>query len=132
MSYIGIWSAHAQSYVLVLTIVTFCAFSALIFFRPLLWARLLLWRVPEDTDLTIYFARCLGAFAIVTNLMFLRAGIDGEGLAVMLQFFTLFCVLMVVVHAWGALEGTQPITETVEIGFWAALVVLNLLFYPAG
>lgn len=130
MSYIGIWSEYAQAYVLVLTAVTFFAFSALIFFRPLFWARMLLWKIPEETDLTIYFARCLGSFAIVTNLMFLRAGLDGHGLAVMLEFFTLFCLLMVVVHIWGALEGTQPITETLEIGFWAGLVVLNLLFHP--
>ena len=130
MSYIGIWSEHAQAYALVLTAVTFFAFSALIFFRPLFWARMLLWKIPEETDLTIYFARCLGSFAIVTNLMFLRAGLDGVGLAIMLEFFTLFCLLMVIVHIWGALEGTQPITETLEIGFWSGLVVLNLLFYP--
>lgn len=130
MSYIGMWSSHAQVYVLILTVVTFFAFSTLIFFRPLLWARMLLWKLPEETDLTIYFARCLGAFAIVTNLMLLRAGLNGTGLALMLEFFTLFCLLMVVVHIWGAVEGTQPITETLEIGFWAGLVVLNLLFYP--
>lgn len=130
MNWIGSWSEHAQTYTLVLTTITFFAFSLPIFLRPALWAKLLLWKVPQDTDLTWYFARCLGGFAIVTNLMFLRAGLDGTGLRVLMEFFTLFSALMVVVHIWGAVEGTQPITETLEIGFWAALVVLTLLFMP--
>ena len=132
MAWIGAWSAHAQIYALGLTGMTFVCFSLPIFLRPGSWARMLLWRVPEDTDLAWYFARCLGAFAIVTNLFFLRAGIDGTGLRVLLEFFAVFCVFMVVVHIWGAVEGTQPITETLEIGFWASLVVLTLLFLPGG
>lgn len=130
MSWIGLWADGARTYVLVLTALTFLAFSLPIFLRPALWARLLLWRVPDDTDLAWYFARCLGAFAIVTNLFFLRAGLDGTGLRVMLEFFAVFCVFMVGVHIWGAVEGTQPITETLEIVFWAGLLVLTLLFLP--
>lgn len=130
---IGMWSDNARAYLLVLTVVTFTAFSLLLLLKPLLWARLLRWHVPEaarDTHLALYFGRCLGAFAVVTNAMFLQAALTGLGAQVMLQFFTLFCVLMVVVHIWGALEKSQPITETLETGFWALLVVLNLLFMP--
>lgn len=130
MNWIGLWSEHASTFVLGLTGVTFFAFSLPIFLKPRFWAKLLLWRVPEDTDLTWYFARCLGAFAIVTNLFFLRAGLDGTGLKVMMEFFAVFCVFMVAVHIWGAIEGTQPITETLEIGFWGLLIALTLLFMP--
>lgn len=130
MSLIGMWSQSAQTYLLVLTIVTFIAFSALLFLKPLTWGRLLTWRIPDETDLIVYFGRCLGSFAIVTNIMMLVAALTGVGVVFILQFFTLFCLLMVVVHIWGAILKIQPLIETLEIGFWAMLVILNLLFYP--
>ena len=130
MGFIGYWSHLATHYLIVLALVTLVAFSLLLFFRPLLWAKLFWWRLPEDTDLTIYFGRCLGAFALVTDAMFLHAALTGVGVVTMLQFFTLFCLLMVVVHVWGALARIQPITETLETGMWAGLVILNLLFMP--
>lgn len=130
MDFIGLWSEHVNSYLMVITVITFFAFSLLIFFKPLLWAKMLQWKIPEDTDLTIYFARCLGAFAIMTNALFLRVILSGNGADLMLEFFTGFCVFMVIVHIWGAIEGSQPMIETLETGFWALLVILGLLFYP--
>ena len=35
------------------------------------------------------------------------------------------------VHVYGAIRRIQPITETLEIGFWMILFGLNVLFYPA-
>ncbi|PHR84490.1 MAG: hypothetical protein COA59_05920 [Colwellia sp.] len=130
MHFIGLWSEHANSYLLVITVITFFTFSLLLFLKPLLWAKMFQWKIPEDTDLTVYFARCLGAFAIMTNALFLRVIISGTGADLMLEFFTGFCVFMVVVHIWGAIEGSQPMIETLETGFWALLVILGLLFYP--
>ncbi len=131
MEYLGIWSGHAQTFALVLTTLTFFAFSLPLFLATGTWARIFLWRIPDDTDLAWYLGRCLGSFALVTNLLFLRAGIDGTGLITMIELFAVFSALMVVVHIWGALEGSQPITETLEIGFWLVLLVLALLFLPA-
>lgn len=130
MDFIGLWSEHVNRYLMVITVITFFAFSLLIFFKPLLWAKMLQWKIPEDTDLTVYFARCLGAFAIMTNALFLRVILSGNGADLMLEFFTGFCVFMVIVHIWGAIEGSQPMIETLETGFWALLVILGLLFYP--
>ena len=72
----------------------------------------------------------MGAFAIVTNIMFMQAAIYNLGTPFIYQFFILFCILMVIVHIWGALLRIQPVTETIETGFWALLLVLNVLFYP--
>ena len=130
MHYIGLWSEYVNTYLLVITVLTFFAFSGLIFLKPLLWAKMLGWKIPENTDLTVYFARCLGAFAIMTNALFLRVIITNTGADLMLELFTGFCIFMVIVHIWGAIEGNQPMIETLEIGFWAILVVLSLLFYP--
>lgn len=131
MTIIGLWAAHTQLYLLVVTISTFVAFSLMILFKPLLWARLVGWNIPADTDLTIYFARCLGSFAVVVNLLMLRAALTGVGVETILQLFALFSLLMVLVHILGALEHSQPKLETYEIGFWAMLVLLSLMFYPS-
>lgn len=130
MSWIGIWSDYADTYLLITTIFTLVAFSILLFFKPLLWAKVLLWKIPEETDLAIYFGRCLGAFALVTNFMFLQAALYGEGIFFILEFFSLFCGLMIIVHIWGAILNIQPITETLEIGFWLLLLIMNLLVMP--
>ncbi len=130
MGFIGLWSHLATNYLIVLSLVTLAVFSALLFFKPLLWAKLFWWHLPQETDLAIYFGRCLGAFALVTDVMFLHAAFTGVGVVTMLLFFTLFCILMVVVHIWGAIARIQPITETLETGMWVALVILNLLFMP--
>lgn len=130
MDFVGVWSHLATHYLIGLSLTTLAVFSALLFFKPLLWARLFWWKIPVDTDLTVYFGRCLGAFALVTDTMFLHAALTGVGIFTMLLFFTLFCLLMVVVHIWGAIARIQPITETLETGMWAGLVVLNLLFMP--
>ena len=37
---------------------------------------------------------------------------------------------MIAVHVYGAWRRIQPITETIEIGFYAMLFVLTLLFHP--
>lgn len=40
-------------------------------------------------------------------------------------------LLVGIVHVVGAFQRVQPLTETVETAFWAALVILGLLFIPA-
>ena len=37
---------------------------------------------------------------------------------------------MFVIHIVGALQRVQPITETIEIGFWALLILLTAAFWP--
>lgn len=128
---LGYYSEYAEAYLLVLMIVTTFAFVIPIFFTPLFWARMLLWRVPEDTDLAVYFGRCLGSFAFVVEAFILRALMTGTGLTFICDFLILVFGFMVVIHIYGAIKGIQPITETLEIGLWVALVVAGVLFYPA-
>ena len=42
MQLIGIWSDYASTYLLVVTAVTLVAFSVLLFFKPLIWAKMLM------------------------------------------------------------------------------------------
>ena len=76
---IGMWSEYSQTYLLVFVVVTSTVFALPLFFKPLLWAKLMMWEIPEETDLTVYFGRCLGAFICIVELISLRAALTGEG-----------------------------------------------------
>lgn len=128
---LGYFSDQSHWFLLVLMSTTTLFFALPIFLSPLTWARLMLWSAPEETDLAIYFGRCLGAFILVIELLMLRALLDSDVRTFV--FDTLYAVflLMFVVHIYGAIRRIQPITETLEIGLWLLLLVLNTLFYPA-
>lgn len=128
---IGLWSLHAQTYLLVLAISTSLVFALPIFLFPLTWARLMQWRIPQDIDLAVYFGRCLGAFILIVEGLMLRAALTGEALQTIFEVLAAVAAFMVVVHVHGALRRIQPWTETLEIGFYAGLFALTLLFWPA-
>lgn len=127
---LGIWSAHSQQYLLIFSLSTAILFSVPLFLVPIYWARMMRWTIPEHTDLAVYFGRCLGALALVINLIVVRAAVRGEGISIIFQGLNLLMILMVGVHVYGAVKRIQPMTETLEIGFWGTLLLLNLCFQP--
>lgn len=127
---IGMWAANAQTFLLVFGIIGGVAFAVPIFLMPLAWARAFRWNLPDDTDLAVYFGRCLGVLALALDGFVLRAALTRDGIGTVFQFVIATAVGMTLVHVWGAIRRIQPITETIEIGFWAGLVLLALLFYP--
>ena len=127
---LGYWSAHAQTFLLVVMAVTTLVFALPIFLVPLRWARMLGWKIPEHTDLAIYFGRCLGAFVLIVEALMLRAGFTGEGLLFTYQVIAAVSAMMVLVHIWGAVQRIQPILETLEIGMYGGLGLLALMFWP--
>lgn len=127
---IGIWAEHARTFLVVFGIVAGLAFAIPIFSAPLTWARAFRWKLPEDSDLAIYFGRCLGVLAVVLAGFVLRAGLTGSGVDLMFQIMIPVFIGMTLVHIMGAIQRIQPITETIEIVFWGVLIVLGLAFYP--
>ena len=89
------------------------------------------WEIPAQQHLAIYFGRCLGAFILVVETAMLRSSTTGTSFSYAFDILFLVFALMLVVHVHGALRRIQPISETLEIGLWAALFMLNTLFYPA-
>jgi hypothetical protein len=128
---LGLWGAFARTYLLFLMTVTTLAFALPIFLAPLKWARWFGWKIPQETDLAVYFGRCLGAFILIVELLMLRAAVTGTGLVITFQVLLAVAAFMIIVHAWGALLRIQPISETLEIGMYAGLAMLTILFYPA-
>lgn len=127
---IGILSAYSQQYMLAFAGITTLVFALPIFFTPIFWARRMQWFIPEHTDLSVYFGRCLGALLIVAELFSLRAAITGTGLVAAFEIMTAIVALMIPVHAYGAIRRIQPLTETLEIVLWCVLLALNLSFFP--
>ena len=127
---IGVWSEHAQIYLLFFATLTTLFFALPIFLAPLAWARMMMWKIPTDTDLAVYFGRCLGAFILIVEMLAFRAGLTGEGLVFTFQVLIAVFLFMLAVHIYGALKKIQPITETMENILWVVLLVLTLAFFP--
>ncbi|MCV2219428.1 hypothetical protein [Thauera sp. Sel9] len=128
---LGQYAQYSREYLLVLMLSTTVFFALPIFIAPLRWARLMQWRVPEHEHLAIYFGRCLGAFILVVEATMLRSVTTGTSFSYAFDVLFLVFAMMLVVHIYGAVKRIQPITETLEIGFWLLLLILNTLFYPA-
>ncbi len=127
---IGIWHAHADRFLLTLCAVTTLVFALPITFAPLHWARLMRWRLPEHTDLAVYFGRCLGCFILIVEVMMLRAGIDGTARRFVFEVLVLVFTAMVLLHLVGWLQRIQPWTENAEVGLYGALLAATLGFMP--
>ena len=128
---LGAYAQYSQHYITTLMIVTTLFFALPIFLAPMAWARMMGWTIPEHRHLAIYFGRCLGAFILVVEAAMLRSATTGTSFIYAFDILFVVFSLMFVVHVYGALKRIQPLSETLEIGFWAVLLVLNVLFYPA-
>ncbi|QDF96704.1 hypothetical protein CJ010_09270 [Azoarcus sp. DD4] len=127
---IGIWQSASQTYLLGLCIVTTAVFALPITFAPLRWARLMRWRIPEHTDLAVYFGRCLGCFILIVEALMLRAALAGTAIVPTFEILVAIFAGMVLLHVVGAIQRIQPWTETAEIGLYSLLLALTLGFFP--
>ncbi|WP_225411861.1 hypothetical protein [Stigmatella hybrida] len=96
-------------------------------FIPLTWARVFRWKLPEEgKDLTVYFGRCLGAVSLAIIIVVAQGIPEPKSNLKLFDLVALTAGLMVAVHVWGALRRIQPMTETIETLFWAAVVFMAL------
>lgn len=128
---LGYYAQYSSVYITTLMIVTTLFFALPIFIAPIAWAKAMRWTIPDHQHLAIYFGRCLGAFILVIEAAMLRSVMTGTSYSYAFDLLFMVFGLMFAVHVYGALKRIQPITETLEIGFWVMLFVLNILFYPA-
>lgn len=128
---IGAYSSLADEFLIGLAGFTFLFFTLPLLFTPLAWAKVMGFQIPAHTDLAVYFGRSLGVVAAASNYLALRAALTGEGLRGVVAFIAALAALMIVIHAWGAYKKIQPLSETLEIGLWAAITIAALAVYPA-
>ena len=127
---IGMYSSHSQLYLLVLASITSLVFALPLLLVPLTWARLMQWKIPEDTDVAVYFGRCLGAFVVGVDLMGFLGAFYPQRQQAIFEVLYFVSISMIVVHVYGAWRRIQPMTETIEIAFYGLLLLLTLLFQP--
>jgi hypothetical protein len=130
---IGPWSEQASGFLVAVALFAFVTLGLPMLAVPLTWARWLRWPIPQATDgrnLAVYFGRCLGAVICVQAAVVLLAADDATLQPVLFAILIGQFALMIVVHVWGAVRRTQPLSETLETVAWAVLLVLALLFTP--
>lgn len=116
------------SWFLIIASVVFVSVIALpLLFAPLTWARWFRWKLPEgNTDLTVYLGRCLGATALAIILAVAHGIPDPQNHHLLFDLVSFTCGLMVLIHLWGWIRKTQPLSETIEIAVWAATCAMSL------
>jgi hypothetical protein len=114
----------ASWFLLIAGIAFLAAFALPLILSPLGWARVFKWKLPEETKLTLYFGRCLGATALAIVLLCFRAVPDPAAHLELFDLIILVCGGVTGVHVYGALRKLQPWTEDVEIVLYAAITAL--------
>lgn len=133
MPMVGLFSAQASGFLLVVAVVALLSLGVPMLFVPLTWAGWLRWPTPgtvEGRNLSIYFGRCLGAVICVQATVVLINRTETDLQPVLFALLVGNFALMVAVHVWGALRRIQPLSETLETAAWVGLFVLALLFWP--
>jgi hypothetical protein len=126
----GIWGNHSNSFLFVIGVSTLLIIGFPIAIWPIQWSKTLRWAIPNQTELAVYYGRCLVCVAFVIGAFGIMASRNPAVQQFYFQFLLTCWVFMIVVHVYGALKRIQPITETYEIGFWLTLAILTLLFWP--
>jgi hypothetical protein len=122
---------YASWFLLVSTSFFLCIYALPLFFAPLWWARIFLWKVPEETDLTVYFGRCTGSLAIAMTVAMFEAVPDPQGHRAIFSLIGWTSVLLTLLHVWGAIRRVQPWTETAEILLYGGMAVLSIGFHSS-
>ena len=113
------------------------AFFTPLFALPLLidpyrWARAFGWKPEPETDVGLYFGRCLGALATAACVEAARTAADSDLREHKAFFHWLESAgwLLALVHLRGMLEGRQPPIEHAEIVGYAATALAARRFAP--
>ena len=106
----------------------FTAFFLPVFALPLLlrpygWARAFGWKQEPETDVGLYFGRCLGALATATCVQGVRATRDPVGNRGFFSFAEVAGWLLAAVHVKGLIERRQPPIEHAEIALYSAAAI---------
>jgi hypothetical protein len=107
-------------------------FALPLFLDPYRWARAFGWKPEQETDVGLYFGRCLGAVAIGACVQGTRAARDPERHRSFFGFAEVAGWLLAAVHLRGMLERRQPPIEHAETLGYAGFAIAARRFRPRG
>jgi hypothetical protein len=99
-------------------------FALPLLLHPYGWARTFGWRDEPQTDVGLYFGRCLGAVATAISVQALRASREPARHRSLFSVIEWASWLLSAVHVRGLLERRQPPIEHAEIAGYAAVALL--------
>jgi len=97
---------------------------------PYRWARAFGWRREPETDVGLYFGRCLGALATASCVQAARAARDPERHRSYFEFVEIGGWLLAAVHLRGLLERRQPPIEHAEIIGYSTVAAAARRYMP--
>jgi hypothetical protein len=106
------------------------AFALPLLLDPYRWARAFGWRREPETDVGLYFGRCLGALATASCVQAARAARDPERHRSYFEFVEIAGWLLAAVHLRGLLERRQPPIEHAEIIGYSAVAAVARRYMP--
>ena len=126
MSELGPSRRFAAGIVLLFTPV----FALPLLLDPYRWARAFGWKQEPETDVGLYFGRCLGALATATCVQAARAARRPERHRSLFEFLEIGGWLLAAVHLRGMLERRQPPIEHAEVAGYASAAVAARRYKP--
>ena len=98
-------------------------FALPLLLKPYAWAKAFGWKKEKETDVGLYFGRCLGALATSFCVQGARASRDPVTHRSFFGFAEIAAWLLAAVHVRGLLERRQPPIEHAEIAMYTACAV---------
>jgi hypothetical protein len=126
----GIWANHSGDFLSIVGWFLIATTAIPFTLWPLASAKLIGWEIPEKTDLATYFGRSLGCLAGAVALFSLRAADSAPVQPPFFVFLLTIWIALLLLHVYGAIRRSQPLIETLEIGFWLGLTLLTLACWP--
>lgn len=129
---VGAWSSYTGTFLAWFPVLIMLVFGLPMLIAPMAWGRIIGFRLPEQTDLAVYFGRSLGVAISGLALVAYGASSFAPAQGVVMDGLILTAFLYVLTHIYGAVRRIQPLIETLEIAFFTSLVLLMLAVYPVG
>jgi hypothetical protein len=99
------------------------AFGIPLFLDPYRWGRAFGWPREPETDIGLYFGRCLGGLALAASIQGALAARDPKRHPGYFRFSEAAGWFLAAAHVRGLLEKRQPPIEHAEILGWSALAI---------
>ena len=121
---------HARRYAAGLPAFFGPIFALPLLLRPYAWAKAFGWKEEPETDVGLYFGRCLGALATATCVQAVKASRDPVAHRSFFGFMEVAGWLLAAVHVKGLLERRQPPIEHAEIALYSASAIAARVVRP--
>jgi hypothetical protein len=121
---------HAKRFAAGFPVFFLPVFAIPLFLRPYAWAKAFGWKEEPETDVGLYFGRCLGALAVAGCAQGLRASRDPVAHRSFFGFAEIASWLLAAVHVRGLLEGRQPPIEHAEIALYSGAAIAARVVRP--